>query len=79
MRHQIDREEISEIEKLTVEVKQIASKAGANLVGVVLPRAIDALPKIWVGFKEIQDHTKKNGGHNGRCKIHRCTGLSYLG
>jgi len=59
MRHQIDRKEISEIEKLTVEVKQIASKAGANLVGIVLPRAIDALPKIWVGFKEIQDHTKK--------------------
>ena len=45
MRHQIDCKEISEIEKLTVEVKQIASKAGANLVGIVLPRAIDALPK----------------------------------
>jgi len=28
MRHQNDRKEISEIEKLTVEVKQIASKAG---------------------------------------------------
>ena len=79
MGHQIDRKEISEIEKLTVEVKQIASKAGANLVGIVLPRAIDALPKTWVWIQRDSRSYQKNGGHNGRCKIHRCTGLSYLG
>jgi len=44
-RHHTIHGRAREIEKLTVEVKQIASKAGANLVGIVLPRAIDALPK----------------------------------
>ena len=59
MRHQTSRKEISEAEKLSAEIKQIASKAGANLVGIVLPRVIDDLPKVWVGFKEIQNYTKK--------------------
>jgi hypothetical protein len=29
------------------------------LATIVLPKAGGATPRIWVGFKEIQDYTKK--------------------
>ena len=48
----------SEVEKLTVEVKEAALDAGADLVGVVSSAAIDAHPRHWVGWK-IQEYTKK--------------------
>ena len=44
--------------KLTSEIKEYALKVGADLVGVVSSKAIDAFPKIWVG-RTIQEYTKK--------------------
>jgi len=44
--------------ELASEVKGIALKSGADLVGMVSAEAIDSLPAIWVGWK-VQDHTKK--------------------
>jgi len=44
--------------KLTSEIKEYALKVGADLVGVVSSKAIDAFPKIWVGWT-IQEYTKK--------------------
>lgn len=48
----------SEPEKLSREVKEFATKSGANLVGVVSAAAIDALPPVYVGFT-IRAYTKK--------------------
>jgi len=47
-----------EAERLALEVKEVASKAGADLVGIVPAEAIDALPRVWVGW-EIQAYTKR--------------------
>jgi len=44
--------------KLTSEIKEYALKVGADLVGIVSSKAIDAFPKIWVGWT-IQEYTKK--------------------
>jgi len=44
--------------KLTGEVKEYALKVGADLVGIVSSKTIDAFPKIWVGWT-IQEYTKK--------------------
>jgi epoxyqueuosine reductase len=46
------------VESLTAQLKEIALKFGADLVGIVPAQAIDSLPKIWVGWK-IQEYTKK--------------------
>jgi epoxyqueuosine reductase len=48
----------SEAERLTAEVKEVALKSGANLVGIVSASAIDSLPKIWVGWT-IKEFTKE--------------------
>jgi len=48
----------SEAQKLTVEVKETAMKAGANLVGIVSAEVFDASPKIWIGWT-INEYTKK--------------------
>lgn len=48
----------SKAQKLTSEVKEIALKSGASLVGIVSASAIDSFPSIWVGWK-IQEYTKK--------------------
>jgi len=48
----------SEAETLTTEVKKVVLDSGADLVGIVKPCVIDALPKIWVGWT-IQEYTKK--------------------
>lgn len=48
----------SEAGKLTANVKEVAVKSGASLVGVVSANAIDAFPPIWVGWT-IQEYTKK--------------------
>jgi epoxyqueuosine reductase QueG len=48
----------SEAGKLTANVKEVAVKSGASLVGVVSANAIDGFPSIWVGWT-IQEHTKK--------------------
>jgi len=48
----------SKAEKITAKVKEVASKAGADLAGVVSAVAIDALPKIWIGWT-INEYTKK--------------------
>jgi epoxyqueuosine reductase len=48
----------SDAENLTTELKQVAVKFGANLVGIVPAEVIDSFPKIWVGWK-IQEYTKK--------------------
>jgi len=47
-----------EAKQLAEEIKRVALKAGADLVGIVSASAIDALPSIWVGWT-IQEHTKK--------------------
>lgn len=47
-----------EAKQLTREIKKVAFKAGADLVGIVSASAIDALPSIWVGWT-IQEYTKK--------------------
>jgi hypothetical protein len=47
-----------EAQELTREVKELALKSGANLVGIVSTEAIDALPPIYVGWT-IQKHTQK--------------------
>jgi len=44
--------------KLTSEIKEYALKVGADLVGVVSSKVMDAFPKIWVGWT-IQEYTKK--------------------
>ena len=48
----------SKMEKLTSELKEVALKSGADLVGIVPADAIDSFPKTWVGWK-IQEYTKK--------------------
>lgn len=48
----------SEAERLTREVKELATKSGANLVGIVSAAAIDALPPVWVGWT-IREYNKK--------------------
>jgi hypothetical protein len=48
----------SEAKQLAEEIKEVALKAGADLVGIVSASAIDALPSVWVGWT-IQEHTKK--------------------
>jgi epoxyqueuosine reductase len=48
----------SEAERLTAEVKEVALKSGADLVGIVSATAIDSLPRIWVGWT-IKEFTKK--------------------
>lgn len=55
---EIDLKTNSDVENLTAEVKEVASKFGASLVGIVPAHAIDSFPKIWVGW-EIRGHTKK--------------------
>jgi epoxyqueuosine reductase QueG len=47
-----------ENENLTAEVKEVASKFGASLVGIVPSHAVDSFAKTWVGW-EIQEYTKK--------------------
>lgn len=47
-----------EDENLAEEIKEFALNAGADLVGIVSARAIDALPNVWVGWI-IQEYTKK--------------------
>ncbi|MDH5782757.1 MAG: 4Fe-4S binding protein [Candidatus Bathyarchaeota archaeon] len=47
-----------EEKQLAKEIKRVALKAGADLVGIVSASAIDALPSIRVGWT-IQEHTKK--------------------
>ncbi|MDW8040981.1 MAG: 4Fe-4S double cluster binding domain-containing protein [Nitrososphaerota archaeon] len=46
------------LEKLTMEVKQLAFQAGASLVGVVSADVYDSLPKVWISWK-VQDYSKK--------------------
>ena len=48
----------SEAKKLASEVREVALKAGADLVGIVSASAIDAFPKIWVGWT-IQEYTNR--------------------
>jgi epoxyqueuosine reductase len=48
----------SEPKQLADEVKEVALEAGADLVGIVSTRAIDAFPPIWVGWT-YQEYTKK--------------------
>ena len=48
----------SEARKLAFEVREVALKAGADLVGIVSASAIDAFPKIWVGWT-IQEYTNR--------------------
>ena len=50
----------SEAEKLATEVKDVVLRSGADLVGIVKASAIDALPRIRVGWT-IQEHTLKAG------------------
>ena len=45
-------------EKLTADVKELAVRHGASLVGVVSAKSIDAFPAVWVGWT-IQEYTKK--------------------
>jgi epoxyqueuosine reductase len=45
-------------DKLAAEIKELALKSGANLVGIVSAKAIDDLPRIFVGWK-IREYTKK--------------------
>jgi len=47
-----------EAKQLAEEIKEVALKAGADLVGIVSASAIDVLPSIWVGWT-IQERTKK--------------------
>lgn len=47
-----------EAKQLAKEIKEVALKAGADLVGIVSASAIDALPSILIGWA-IQEHTKK--------------------
>jgi epoxyqueuosine reductase QueG len=49
-----------EDKNLAEEIKEVALKSGADLVGIVSASAIDALPSIWVGWT-IQEYTKKTG------------------
>jgi epoxyqueuosine reductase QueG len=48
----------SERGKLTADVKEVAVRSGASLVGVVSTNAIDAFPAVHVGWT-IQEYTKK--------------------
>jgi len=45
-------------ENIAAEIKEVASKSGADLVGIVSTSAIDTIPGIWVGW-EIQEYTKR--------------------
>jgi len=45
-------------DRLAAEVKELALKSGASLVGIVSAKAIDDLPKILVGWT-IHEYTKK--------------------
>ncbi len=47
-----------EAKRLAEEIKEVALKAGADLVGIVSASAIDALPSILVGWT-VQEYTKK--------------------
>lgn len=46
------------VERLTVEVKDVALRAGADLVGVVSAETADSMPRIWVGWT-IQKFSKR--------------------
>ncbi|MCW3979534.1 MAG: 4Fe-4S binding protein [Candidatus Bathyarchaeota archaeon] len=48
----------SESEVLAAEVKEVVLGSGADLVGIVKAGAINALPRVWVGWT-IQEHTKR--------------------
>lgn len=48
----------SNAEKLAVEVKEVALRSGADLVGIVSASTIDASSRIWVGWT-IQKYTKR--------------------
>jgi epoxyqueuosine reductase QueG len=48
----------SKTDGLTADVKELAVRHGASLVGVVSASSIDAFPAIWVGWT-IQQYTKK--------------------
>ncbi len=48
----------SEPKQLAEEIKEVALKAGADLVGIVSASTIDAFPSIYVGWT-IQEHSKK--------------------
>lgn len=45
-------------ERITREIKEVAMKSGASLVGIVSAEVYDSLPKILVEWK-IQDYSKK--------------------
>jgi epoxyqueuosine reductase QueG len=55
---EIDLKTNSDVENLTAEVKEVASKFGASLVGIVPSHAIDLFANMWVGW-EIREYTKK--------------------
>jgi len=44
--------------KLTAEIKEMALKASADLVGIVSAETINTFPRHWVGWK-IQEYTQK--------------------
>jgi len=48
----------SEPERLAAEVKDVALKAGATLVGIVSASVIDSFPPVWVGWT-IREYTKR--------------------
>lgn len=48
----------SETSRLTADVKEVALKSGATLVGVVSTNSVDAFPSVWVGWT-IREYTKK--------------------
>jgi epoxyqueuosine reductase QueG len=55
---EIDLKTNFKAQSLTAEVKEIASKSGASLVGIVSSHDIDSFANIWVGW-EIREYTKK--------------------
>jgi ferredoxin len=55
---EIDLKTNSDVESLTAEVKEVASKFGASLVGIVSSHVIDSFASFWVGW-EIREYTKK--------------------
>ena len=48
----------SEARGLAAEIKEVAKKSGAGLVGIVSANAVDSYPSLWVGWT-IKEHTKK--------------------
>lgn len=48
----------SKPERLTREVKEVALKSGASLVGIVSSASIDSFPSHWVGYT-IREYIKK--------------------